>query len=1198
MPDDGLIGTQLGAYRIQGELGSGGMGSVYRAEAVEAGPGLASGDTVALKVMHPNLLELPGFFRRFMLEAELGKRVRHPKVVRTYDADAIVHDGQHYHFLVMEYVEGKSLRELLNELGRIPEALLREIALQTAAGLAAIHAEGIVHRDIKPENVLITDDHDVRVMDLGVAKLRDADLAITTPGWFAGSLTYAAPEHFSSDDVTTSADLYSLGAMLHELATCEHPFQQDDAAALIHAHLSHVPPRLADSGDTSDFFSELVACLLAKKPEERFESAAVLEDVVARGEQAPWWTDLATRVRKPDVHLPEIRVRKDTRLHGRETELSTLHAAWDRARAGDGNAVLIEGEAGIGKTRLVDAFLREIESSESHVLYGAYAPSGGMGAISDALLAKFGEGGFADAIAPYLTVTPLLVPAFAAVIRRESPPPGAEPLGGDAFAAVCVHLMRALAEEKPLIWIVEDLNFASEEGRDLALALVRAAEHQRALLLFTARPGVAIEEASRLPNYQRIIANRLGAREVFELLEEALQNDTLAEKLGGKIAKKSDGVPFFVFEMIRGLTEAEFIRREPDGRYVQTSAIEKIEVPSAVKDIIDGRLGGLTGEQRRILDVGSVIGMVFDPGLIVTVLESKRIQILQQLAEIERGWGLLHGEAGHTRFDQNQIQEVLYQELPPDLRAEYHTLVADAYAARLDGDAQHEDAVFLASHHLRGSRPRDGVTWLGRALDHLEKTIRYEEAIELATLALDVPRLLEGAARAGILLRKAERHRVRGEHGIVRPILDEALRWADESGKPALRARARIAMGTHLWQTTDLLAALEQHKKAEEHAIEADDEKLRWQATGNIAVVFRGLGRYEEALAQFQASLALARDRGDKKWEAKATFNVGLVSWNLGRTDKAQACFERVLVLARETGNRLDALQATGNLGIVMQNTGRIEEARAQYERTLNLSREVGDRRSETYATGNLASILSQAGRIEEATTHFEKTLALARETGDRRGEARAVSKLGSDRARLGRFEEARSHLERSLEIAVEVGNRRQEGEALKRLARVAEAEGDGDKAQKFATDSLTVQRELGAQLNVATSLVVLARIEAARGKTTHAATLLDEALALASETKTPNVVVSAVTERARLPGGSIEAAEAALKEHKGHVDHEIEMESRFRLWELTSDEGHRDEAHRLLDFLREHAPKQDRETMVRDVPLHRAIVAACDRTC
>ncbi|MHC4849172.1 MAG: protein kinase domain-containing protein, partial [Planctomycetota bacterium] len=382
-----LIGQQLGAYAVQAELGTGGMGKVYLAEVVEPAAGLEPGTRVALKVVHPHLLETPGFFKRFLQEAELGKRVRHDNVVRTFDVDAIAHENQQHHYMVMEYVEGKSLRALLHDLHTIPETLLREVALQTVAGLAAIHAAGIVHRDLKPENILITDDHEIRIMDLGVAKLHEATIAITKQGQFTGSLLYAAPEQFKNEAVGPPADLYSLGVLLYELATGRNPFRSDDASAVIQAHLSEVPTCAHERNDSlSLFFSEVVATLLAKQPSDRFASAEALRAVLEEAEQSGWWTDRAPALREQQARLPKIRVSRETKLHGRDRDLAALHEAWDRARGGDGNIVFLEGEAGIGKTRLIDAFLRGLNDEDPHVLYGSYPPSGGMGGLSDAII--------------------------------------------------------------------------------------------------------------------------------------------------------------------------------------------------------------------------------------------------------------------------------------------------------------------------------------------------------------------------------------------------------------------------------------------------------------------------------------------------------------------------------------------------------------------------------------------------------------------------------------------------------------------------------------------------------------------------------------------------------------------------------------------------------------------------------------------
>ena len=154
-----MEGTRLGPYHVLAELGSGGMGRVYRAEVTREAAGLDVGTAVALKVIHAHLLEQEGFFKRFLREADIGRAVQHDNVVRTFVADALLHDGIQQDFLVMEYVEGQTLRELLEELERVPEELCRHIGREVAKGLAAIHESGVVHRDLKPENVLITKEH-------------------------------------------------------------------------------------------------------------------------------------------------------------------------------------------------------------------------------------------------------------------------------------------------------------------------------------------------------------------------------------------------------------------------------------------------------------------------------------------------------------------------------------------------------------------------------------------------------------------------------------------------------------------------------------------------------------------------------------------------------------------------------------------------------------------------------------------------------------------------------------------------------------------------------------------------------------------------------------------------------------------------------------------------------------------------------
>jgi len=459
-----MEGKVLGGYRIESELGSGGMGKVYLAESV--GRGVVPADArVALKVVHPHLLSEPGFFKRFLREAEIGKAVTHPNVVRCYDCDQLIVDGTTHAFLVMEYVEGQTLRDLLDELETVPEELCRHIGREVAKGLAAIHEAGVIHRDLKPENVLITPDHEVKVMDLGVARLADEAMRLSLSGAFVGSPLYASPEHFMGGTVEVDgrADLFSLGVILYELACGAHPHRADDFAGVLAKVIEEKPRRLGERNpQLSAFFEEVVHALLAKEREGRFESGLKLLDVLEQGEGSTWWASRAKALRAETKRpLRRIRIPRETAVYGREADLAKLGDFFERAKAGEGQVVLLEGEAGIGKSRLIDELISRLQrdGEDLNFLFGSYPPNGAAtasGAFSLAYREQFGE----DGCARYLERTPLLVPAFDALLNGDAAPPDVEPLTKDSLQTCFVNVTRSLAVERTTVVLIDDLHFA------------------------------------------------------------------------------------------------------------------------------------------------------------------------------------------------------------------------------------------------------------------------------------------------------------------------------------------------------------------------------------------------------------------------------------------------------------------------------------------------------------------------------------------------------------------------------------------------------------------------------------------------------------------------------------------------------------------------------------------------------------------
>jgi serine/threonine protein kinase/tetratricopeptide (TPR) repeat protein len=1246
-----IVDSLFGPYRLLSKLGSGGMGTVYRAEVVadRASP-LRSGDQVALKLVHSHVLDQKVSLKRFLREVEIGKAIRHPNVVPTYDAGVHVRKGQYLHYLVMEYVEGQTLRSLLAELGRVPERLCRHIAREVTQGLAAIHAAGAVHRDLKPENVLITRDEVVKVMDLGVALVQAETLRLSQSGLFVGSVLYAAPEQLESGGkgIDGRADLHALGVVLYELSTARHPFADPEIGVVFKRVLAEKPQRLGElNPQLSPFFEELVQTLLEKDRERRFGSAAELLAILDQGEEATWWRE-RTRAIRLETRRPlrRIRIPRETALYGREQELAQLRALYEKAKTGEGQVVLLEGEAGIGKTRLVDEFIGglEQEGEELNFLFGSYPPGGvatATGAFTTAYREQFGEEGLETTLGRYLVATPLLAPAFAALLRGDAPPPGAEPLTKDSLQTVFVHATRALSAERPTVVMIDDLHFAPEEGRALFLALALAAPGHRLLLVGTARPGVpeAWTASVTRPNHaSRFDLPRLEAKDLAHLLTDVFRSERLAEELTLQIATKSDGNPFFVFEIVRGLREGEFVTQGPDGTWVRTRDIGEIQIPSSVMDLIQARIAELEEEDRELLDVAACWGFEFDPTLVAEALGMGVLPALRRFGQIEKVERLVRSAGRSYVFDHHQVQEALYAGLFEPLRERYHAALAGALEVReaaaekdpkeLDGGV----AVALGEHFLRGGHGERALRYLDRAIDHLRKRNQNVAALELADRALAAPRLLAGRRRLDVLICRIELLGGLGLPEAERTALEEARGLAEAIGDPSLQARVLSSLGWHFNRITLDDEASHALTEALELASRARDQSAEARAHLILGISRARLGNPAEARDHYERALALAGELGDRMEESKALGNIGLLCCDLAQYEEAEAYLKRQLTITRAIRFLHGEVLATGNLGFVFCDVGRYREGLDLTERSLGLCREVGDRRSECALTGNLGNLCSALGRFEEARAHFAHSLRLSREVENRDNEVTAVYGLAELSLKLGRLEEARHHVEQELDIAREINalrgevdglillallhawvgdftrargaveasqsvspklkNRRFDANMLHMGGFVEEQVGEFAGAKRMYRESLTLRREIGHLSGVADTLSALGGILAREGRSEEARTCLTEAVALAHATGNASPEAIAASYLALLPGGDPTTAVADYLTHESRLGQRDRMEARFLFWKATGERSHLDEAHRILLDMRDHAPREYRETMIVHVPLYRDIQA------
>jgi serine/threonine protein kinase len=352
-PAGALIGQIVSHYRVLGVLGGGGMGVVYKGEDIKLNR------PVALKFLAEDLAKRPPLLARLEHEARTASSLNHANICTIYD----IGEHQRMPFIVMEFLEGETLRELIASLSatgrekrRLSLPQLLGIAIQMAEGLEAAHGRGIIHRDIKPANVFVTRSGTVKILDFGLAwqsnvslresgkpRVGDPSNRIGGQSSASGTPDYMSPEQVRGEPLDQRSDLFSFGIVLAELFCGEHPFRRNSGTDTVHA-IQHEAPQLG--GDLPQSVLVLIRRLLSRALDLRYQSIAEV-----RGD--------LERIAQILSLSQQVVFAGDIPLIGRENEFAELQRLMLNALSGHGSMVMIGGEPGIGKSHLARALMAE-----------------------------------------------------------------------------------------------------------------------------------------------------------------------------------------------------------------------------------------------------------------------------------------------------------------------------------------------------------------------------------------------------------------------------------------------------------------------------------------------------------------------------------------------------------------------------------------------------------------------------------------------------------------------------------------------------------------------------------------------------------------------------------------------------------------------------------------------------------------------
>ncbi|HKZ02809.1 MAG TPA: BREX system ATP-binding domain-containing protein, partial [Pyrinomonadaceae bacterium] len=626
-----MIGQSLSnRYQVTSELGRGGMGVVYRA----LDPLLNR--EVAIKLIPPSLLG-PETEQRFQREAQLVAQMDHPAIVPIFDFGK--HDGSL--FFVMPVVQGTSLRWFERE-GALTLGEVIDIGIQVAEALEYSHSRGVTHRDIKPENIMATREEGgrvrVRIMDFGLAR-GATESRITKTGTIAGTLSYMSPEQVAAGTVDHRTDIYSLGTVLYECLTGEPPFSGELQSILYRiVHEIPQPPRSMGADINEDLEAAILACI-AKEPGKRPQRAIEVAESLRRCQTRLHQSDLGKSVvMTKTLMMPRIAL---SPFIGREKEQAELQKRLNAAISGECQFVVVSGEPGVGKTRLLDEIENLAKARKLLVLHGrsieqdgAFPYQGFCEAIQEYFRLKDTGSPTEEAIelsdvaADLVSLFPMLtevseIRAAAAGDSKVSQVSGSQGLENrtQIFELLARTLTR-LAAGKPLILFLEDLH-AAEVSVEALQYIVRRLGPTPTLIVGTYRSSEVgnrshplIRMLDSFRGDRRFSAIALGPFSPGEhrlFLETLIGGPKLADSLVDKLYEGTEGNPFFTKELVRSLLDSGGISKDQTGAWSLGAATDLPtgDLPVTIQQAVEKRIERLPEELREILSIASVIGKAF-----------------------------------------------------------------------------------------------------------------------------------------------------------------------------------------------------------------------------------------------------------------------------------------------------------------------------------------------------------------------------------------------------------------------------------------------------------------------------------------------------------------------------------------------------------------------------------------------------------
>jgi tetratricopeptide (TPR) repeat protein len=834
-----------GRYEVLEELGRGGMGRVYRVLDKEIK------EEVALKLLNPEIASDEKTIERFRNELKYARRITHRNVCRMHD----INRETDTYFITMEYVPGEDLKTVIRRTGSLPEDEALPIAAQVCEGLTEAHRLGVVHRDLKPQNIMIDGDGNVRIMDFGIARSLAAK-GVTEAGMIIGTPDYMSPEQVEGMEADARSDIYALGATLYEMVTGRVPFEGDTALIIAMKHKAEIPlsPKEINPQLSEELTTVILKCL-EKDKEKRYQKA---EELLAELRCLEEGLPTAAGALKPKIPAfliegaEEVRLKRPVFVACRQ-ELEKLGGSLEAALSNKGRVIFVIGEAGSGKTALIQEFAQRVQETypELIVASGKCNAHAGIGdpylpfieilsLLTGDVESKWTAGVISREHALRLwNLLPLSVKALLddgqdlinlfvpgaalasrseafssrmtywltglkKLVERKSSLPADLMLQQSNLLEQYTRVLQDLAKEKPLLLVLDDLQWVDPGSASLLFHLGRRIQGNRILILGAFRPAEValgrgeerhplepvLHELKRDFGEIEIEVGKAEGREFVDAFINAEPN-RLGHKFRETLYSQTKGHPLFTVELLRDMQERGALIKDTKGKWTEGPALDWNALPARVDAVIEERVQRLNEKLREILTIASVEGEEFTAEVVARIQKEEVRELIKLLSrELDKRHHLVSAK-GIRQLEKQRLssylfqhilfQRYLYNSLDKVERAQLHEEVGNILEA-LYGEQAEEIAVQLARHFLEAGIVSKAIDYFFKAGNKAVRLSAGEEAIAHYKKALELLKKLPETPQC-------DQQELALQLALAVPLMSTKGFGAPELGQAVVRAR-------------------------------------------------------------------------------------------------------------------------------------------------------------------------------------------------------------------------------------------------------------------------------------------------------------------------------------------------------------------------------------------------------------------------